>query len=105
MTGETHNRAHSRTFWVGVIAAATVIHFLLFFSRPYAGPVQYWLTIVVHTAACVGPFWMFADWFIKRRRRLKWKTWMWLFFVPWGFLWYILEKRKRTASVLQKAHN
>jgi hypothetical protein len=34
---------------------------------------------------------MLYDWFVKRGKR-TWKAWMWLAFVPWGFLWYYFEK-------------
>jgi hypothetical protein len=40
---------------------------------------------------------MLADWFVKRRKKLEWQRWMWLFLVPWGFLWYIVEKSSQQA--------
>ena len=36
---------------------------------------------------------------------LVWQRWMWLFFVPWGFLWYIFEKYERSPSCKQLADN
>jgi hypothetical protein len=87
-------------FWVSVIAAANVVHSWLFFHLPSAHPSQFWITIAIHTIACVGPFWMVGDWFIKGRSKLRWKGWMWLFFVPWGFLWYVFEKWERPESEL-----
>jgi hypothetical protein len=33
---------------------------------------------------------MLFDWFIKNQNR-NLKRWMWLVFVPWGFLWYYFE--------------
>lgn len=37
-----------------------------------------------------GSYWMLADWFIKKGQR-SFKKWMWLFFAPWGWLWYLFE--------------
>jgi hypothetical protein len=31
---------------------------------------------------------------------LVWQRWMWLFFVPWGFLWYVFEKYEPAQSEL-----
>jgi hypothetical protein len=84
--------AHSRTFWVAAIAGANVLHLWLFFHLPNAHPVQLWVTLAIHTIACIGPFGMLAHWFVKRGKPLRWQPWMWLFFVPWGFLWYVFEK-------------
>lgn len=53
-------------------------------------PVLSRIAIGVHILACVGPFWMIADWFIKKQKRTL-ERWMWLFFVPWGFVWYYFE--------------
>jgi hypothetical protein len=43
---------------------------------------------------------MLADWFVKRRKKLRWHPWMRLFFLPWGFLWYVFEKWEPTKSEL-----
>jgi hypothetical protein len=51
--------------------------------------------------ACVGPYWMLYNWFIRRGKK-KWKSWLWLFFVPLGFLWYYFEEyrpSRRTGLV------
>ena len=85
------NTTHGRTFWVGSIVAANAVHLWLFLHLPNAQPVQFWMTIAIHAVACIGPFWMLAHWFLKRGNKC-WQRWMWLFFVPWGFLWYVFEK-------------
>jgi hypothetical protein len=44
---------------------------------------------------------MLYDWFIRRGKK-KWKSWLWLFFVPLGFLWYYFEEyrpSRRTGLV------
>jgi hypothetical protein len=41
--------------------------------------------------ATIGQLWMVGHWFIKRREKLRWERWMWLFIVPWGFLWYVFD--------------
>jgi hypothetical protein len=92
--------AHSPTFWAAIIAAANVLHVWLFFHLPSAHPVQFWITIAVHAISCIGPFWMLTHWFQKRGKKLGWQRWMWLFFVPWGFLWYVFEKWEPTDSEL-----
>ena len=79
-------------FWIVLIAAVNAIHAWLFFHLPSASTVQFGGTIAIHVVACFGPFWMLADWFIRRGKKLKWQRWMWLFFVPWGFLWYVFSK-------------
>ncbi len=99
---KTESGAHSLLFWVSVIVAANVLHLWLFFHLPNAHPVRFWITIAIHAIACLGPFWMLADWFIKRRNKLRWQRWMWLFFVPWGFLWYAFEKWELPESELLK---
>ncbi len=38
------------------------VAFLSFVQR---SPLQFWLTIALHTIACVGPFWMLVDWSFK----------------------------------------
>jgi hypothetical protein len=40
---------------------------------------------------------MLYDWFVKRGKRTC-EAWMWLFFVPWGFLWYYFEKYRPTKA-------
>jgi len=67
------------------------VHSWLFFHLdPEKHPALFFFAIAVHIAACIGPFWMLFDWFIKNEKRIL-KQWMWLFFMPWGFLWYYFE--------------
>ena len=79
-------------YWVLIIVAATVLHMWLVFNYLDLDvyPVLSRIAIAFHGVACMGPFWMLADWFIKQHQR-KFKTWMWLFLVTWGFLWYYFE--------------
>src|SRR3979411_1054499 len=100
MTMKPNASAHSRTFWAAAIAGENVLHLWLFFHLPNAHPVQFCITIAIHTIACIGPFWMLAHWFVKRGKKLRWQRWMWLFFVPWGFLWYVFEKWEPAESEL-----
>lgn len=102
MSVKSNTRAHSDAFWVVVIAAVNVVHLWLFFNLPNARPVQFWLTIAMHAIGCIGPFWMLSHWFIKQRKKLRWQHWMWLFFVPWGFLWYVFEKWEPAVSDLDQ---
>ena len=60
-------------------------------------PVASRLAIAFWFFACIGPYWMLYDWFIKRRKR-KWKAWLWLFFVPLGFLWYYFEEHRPSRA-------
>jgi len=83
-----------------VIGAVTALHLWLYFHVPHAHSFQFWFTVALHTVACVGPFWMLADWFIRRGKKLRWQRWMWLFFLPWGFLWYVFEKWEPVESDL-----
>jgi hypothetical protein len=95
-----HASADSRTFWTVSIVAANVVHLWLFFHLPNAHPAQFWITIAIQMIACIGQFWMLGHWFIKRGKKLRWERWMWLFFVPWGFLWYVFEKCEQPKSGL-----
>jgi hypothetical protein len=83
---------HSRTFWTASIIAANLVHLWLFFHLPKAHTVQFWITIATHMIAFLGPFWMLSHWLVKRGKKVTWQRWMWLFFIPWGFLWYVFEK-------------
>lgn len=91
---------HSRLFWMFVIAAASIAHLWLFLHLPRAGPWQLRVTVAIHVVACIGPFWVVADWFVKRRKKVRWQRWMCLLFVPWGFLWYVFEKWEPAKSDL-----
>jgi hypothetical protein len=95
-----HTSAHSRAFWTASIVAANIVHLWLFFHLPTARPVQMWVTAALQTIMCIGPFWMLWHWFVKRGKKLRWERWMWLFFVPWGFFWYVFEKYEPVQSEL-----
>lgn len=95
-----HTSAHGQTFWMALIVAVSVVHLWLFLHLPNARQVQFWITIAIHVIACVGPFWMLWHWFVRRGKKLSWQRWMWLFFVPWGFLWYVFEKYEPVQSEL-----
>jgi hypothetical protein len=86
----TQHRWRSPRNWTLIILAANLVHLWLFFHLDSPYSLLVWIAMAVHVAACVGPFWMLVDWFVKKHH-YHWKTWMWLFFVPWGFLWYYFE--------------
>jgi hypothetical protein len=96
-----HNR-QSAGFWALVIAAFNVGYVWLLYRLPAARPVQFWFTIAVQCIVVLGPFWMLVHWFVKRKQKLSWQFWMWLFFVPWGFLWYVFEKYEPAVSDLDR---
>jgi hypothetical protein len=98
MKGKAARTTHNIAFWIAVIASVNVVHLWLFFDLGSGRPVQFWFTIAVQLLAIVGGFWMLAHWFVKRRKKLCWQRWMWLFFVPWGFLWYVFEKWEPAVS-------
>lgn len=86
------------TRWLAIILAANVLHLWMFLHLNLeTHPVATWVGIGIHVVACVGPFWMLYDWLVKRRKR-TWEAWMWLSFVPWGFLWYYFEKYRPTKA-------
>lgn len=97
MTLNHKGSIHSVKFWAAAIAAMNLLHLWLFLHLPNADGVQFWITMAIHAIACIGPFWMLAHWFVKRDQKLEWQRWMWLFFMPWGFLWYIFEKSSQKA--------
>ncbi len=103
MTQKPKTRGHSDSFWVLVIATFNVAHLWLFFNLPDTHGFQFWLTIVIHAVGTLGAFWMLSHWFIKRRMTLQWERWMWLFLVPWGWLWYAFEKYEPAVSELDMA--
>jgi len=77
--------------WATIILVANILHlWMLFHLNLETHPVRTWLGIGIQLAVCIGPFWMLYDWFVKRNGHLK--AWVWLIFVPWGFLWYYFEK-------------
>ena len=84
--------------WVAILLAANALHLWMFFHlNPETRPLATWVGIGIHIVCCIGQFWMLYDWFVKESKR-KWKSWMWLFFVPWGFLWYYFEKYRPTKE-------
>ncbi len=106
MHSKSGSGSGKRALWVAIIAAITSVHMWLFFHlSDYSDnhPLLFRITVVVHVIASIGPFWMLAHWFVKRRKKLRWHSWMWLFFVPWGFLWYIFEKWEPSSGDFVKA--
>ena len=103
MAEKSRNRVHTREFWFAVIAAANAVHLWLFFHLTNAYLVQTYITVAIHLVGVLGAFWMLGHWFVKRRKKLHWEHWMWLFFVPWGFLWYVFEKYEPAQSDLLRA--
>jgi hypothetical protein len=84
--------------WVTIILVANILHLWMFFHLNLeTHPVAARVGIGIHVAACIGPFWMLYDWFVKRNKG-TWKPWMWLAFVPWGFLWYYFEKYRPSKA-------
>jgi hypothetical protein len=100
MTPQPKAAAKNWKFWTALVAGVNVLHLWLFFNLRNAHLVQFWTTVAIHSIAGIGPFWMLADWFIRRRNKLQWQRWMWLFFMPWGFLWYVFEKWEPADSDL-----
>jgi len=85
-------------YWVTTILAANILHLWMFFHlNLQTHPVATWVGIGIQVAACIGPFWMLYDCFVKRNER-KWQAWMWVFFVPWGFLWYYFEEYRPSKA-------
>jgi len=85
--------------WVMVFVAASALHLWMFLHIDLeTHPVTSWVAIGMQVAVCIGPFWMLYDWFVKKAKR-TWKPWMWLFLIPWGFLWYYFEKYRPSAAV------
>src|SRR4051794_31919846 len=95
---KANSSSHKAALWVAVISATNIVHMWLFFNISERHPLLLRTTVVIHVIGCIGPFWMLAHWFGKRRKRLRWQSWMWLFWVPWGFLWYIFEKWEPASS-------
>lgn len=60
-------------FWAAVIAGLNVLHLWFFLHLPNAGVMQFWMTIAMQIIACSGPFWMLADWFVTRGKKLEWQ--------------------------------
>jgi hypothetical protein len=85
-------------YWVAIILVLNVLHLWMFLHLDLERyPVATRIGVGIHFAACIGPFWMLYDWFIKRKQK-RWKTWTWLFFVPWGFLWYYFEQYRPSKT-------
>lgn len=91
--------AMKAVYWAAIILVLNVLHLWMFLHLDLErNPVATRIGVGIHLAACIGPFWMLYDWFIKRQQR-RWKTWTWFFFVPWGFLWYYFEKYRPSKTV------
>jgi hypothetical protein len=85
--------------WLMVFVAASALHLWMFLHIDLeTHPVTSWVAIGMQVAVCIDPFWMLYDWFVKKAKR-TWKPWMWLFLIPWGFLWYYFEKYRPSAAV------
>jgi hypothetical protein len=85
--------------WVMIFVVASLLHLWMFLHIDLeTHPVASWIAIAMQLAICIGPFWMLYDWFVSKSKRTL-KSWMWLFFVPWGFLWYYFEKYRLTGTV------
>jgi hypothetical protein len=84
--------------WAAILLGANILHLWMFLHlNVYTHPTLSWVGFGIHTAACIGPFWMLYDWFVKRGKR-TWTAWMWLCFVPWGFLWYYFEQHRPSKA-------
>jgi hypothetical protein len=75
------------------------------FSHLNSDTYPYCLVIAlgVLVAACLGPFWMLHDWFIKNQKR-NLKRRMWFIFVPWGFLLYCFEVHRESTCYTSMRH-
>jgi hypothetical protein len=88
--------------WVAIILAANLLYLWLFFHLDLETyPIMSRVGIKVHVTSIIGAFWMLNDWFIKRGKR-QWKAWTWLAFLPWGFLWYYVEKYRPYKAIERK---
>lgn len=83
-------------YWALIILAVNLLDVLLLTrSAGYGreGPNTFQsIVLFLQFIALGGSYWMLADWFIKKGQR-QFKKWMWLFFIPWGWLWYCFEVR------------
>jgi hypothetical protein len=95
-----HHRFHRHDsrlrprYWAMIIFVVNLVDVLLLAqSMPYGreGPDMFQgVILLLQFIALGGCYWMLAHWFIKKGQR-QFKAWMWLFFVPWGWLWYCFE--------------
>ena len=84
--------------WAVIILAASAVQMWLFFHlNPDTYPVLSRIALGVQVVSCIGPFWMLFDWFIKSQKR-ELKRWLWLVFVPWGFVWYYFVVHRAMIS-------
>lgn len=80
--------------WAVIFLAATLLMFWVVVFSNWTledQPIASRIAIGFWFFAIFGSYWMLYDWFIRRRKK-KWKSWQWLFFVPLGFLWYYVEE-------------
>ncbi|MFZ0980877.1 MAG: hypothetical protein WAN23_15850 [Candidatus Acidiferrales bacterium] len=79
-----------RVVWILIFLAAMLLSaWIVIFSdlNLKDDPIAARLALAYYAFQCLGPFWMLYDWFIRRQKK-HWKPFLWLFFVPLGFLWY-----------------
>ena len=76
-------------YWLLFLVFANTLHVWAFFHLDTFPPLPTKVFVAFHMFGIFGAFWMLRDWFLRKKRR--WKTLMWLAFVPWGFVWYYFE--------------
>jgi hypothetical protein len=86
-----------RVAWILIFLAGMLLSAWIVFSglNLEDDPIAARLALAYYGFQCLGPFWMLYDWFIRRQKR-HWKPFLWLFFVPLGFLWYRFNEYKPT---------
>jgi hypothetical protein len=67
---ESDSSSHRRALWVAVIAAMNVVYLWFFLHLSDDHPLLFRITAAIQVISCLGPFWMLADWFVKRRKKL-----------------------------------
>jgi hypothetical protein len=84
--------------WVAIILAANILHLWMFLHfNIVVYPVLARVGVGIHAAASIGTFWMLYDWFVRRNKR-TWRVWLWLAFVPWGFVWYYFDQYRPSLA-------
>lgn len=83
--------------WTFVIGVLNLVQLSLFFtqSQPHGAVL---VMILLFVVAPLGQFWMLVDWFEAGHMKRGVQNWMWLFFVPWSFLWYAFDKYEPAES-------
>jgi hypothetical protein len=86
----TYSRsAGSATYWFLFLFFANTLHFWFFFRLNTMTPTGTKVFIAFHLFAIFGAVWMLRDWLLRKKRR--WKTFIWLSMVPYGFVWYYFD--------------